>query len=412
MRRPALRFAARMVEPRLNADHSDFTGSRRPCSCGRSARSGDRRAQPLETVLGELRLERAYYYGAACRQGFGPRDQPLGMKGTSLSPAVTGMIGTVGALVSFQGGSELLRELADVGVGGKQVERTAEALGAEIAEDERQPVKAEPEGPLPPTLYLGLDGTGIPMRQEELEGRTGKQADGSAQTREVKLCAIWSAESRDGDGRPRRDEGSVSYSAAIETAATRDTDSQPAEFIQRVEREAKRSFTQAAQQVVIGDGAPWIWNLADEVFPQALQIVDRYHVQEHLSPGAKVLYAQDEQARRWAQRGHQELAEGRWRSRIRALARHAVHCPEARHCLQYLKRNPHRLRYPEFRALHLCTSSGVLEAGCKVVVGSRLKRSGLHWTVRGSNAILALRCYELSGRFADFWERRAYRVAA
>jgi Uncharacterised protein family (UPF0236) len=413
VRRQALRFAARVVEQRLNADQSDFTGPSRPCSCGRSARYVDRRAKPFQTVLGELRLKRAYYYCATCRQGFCPRDHLLGMKDTSLSPALTRMIGTVGALVSFQEGSELLRELADVGVGAKQVERTAEALGAEIAEDERQQVKAEPEGSLPPTLYLGLDGTGISMRREELEGRPGKQPDGSAQTREVKLCAIWSAESRDAEGLPRRDEGSVSYSAAIETAATRDTDSQPAEFIQRVEREAKRrGFTQAPRQVVIGDGAPWIWNLADEVFPQARQIVDRYHVQEHLSQVAKALYAEDKQAHRWAQRRHQELEQGRWRNLIRALARHAVRSPEAHHCLQYLKRNQHRLRYPEFRALHLCTSSGVLEAGCKVVVGSRLKRSGMHWTVRGSNAILALRCYKLSGRFADFWERRAYRVAA
>jgi len=412
VRRQALRFAARVVEQQLNADHSDFTGPSRPCSCGRSARYVDRRAKPFQTVLGELRLERTYYYCAACQQGFCPRDPQLGMEDTSLSPAVTRMIGTVGALVSYQEGSGLLRELAGLEVGVKQVERTAEALGAEVAEDEGQQVEVETEGPLPHTLYLGLDGTGIPMRREELAGRVGKQRDGSAQTREVKVCAIWSAESRDAEGLPRRDEGSVSYSAAIETAASRDTDSQ-AEFTQRVEREAKRrGFTQAPRQVVIGDGAPWIWNIADEVFPQAVQIVDRYHVKERLSQVAKALYAQDEEAHRWAQRRHQELDEGRWRNLTRALARHAVRSPEARHCLQYLKRNRHRMRYPEFRAQHLCTSSGVLEAGCRVVVGSRLKRSGMHWTVRGSNAIIALRCYKLSGRFEDFWERRAHRVAA
>jgi hypothetical protein len=77
-----------------------------------------------------------------------------------------------------------------------------------------------------------------------------------------------------------------------------------------------------------------------------------------------------------------------------------------------LQRNRHRLRNADFHAQHLCTSSGVLEAGAKVVVGSRLKRSGMHWTVRGSNAIIALRCYKLSGRLEDFWERRAHRVEA
>jgi hypothetical protein len=413
VRRQALRFAARVVEQRLNADHSDFTGASQPCSCGRSARYVDRRAKPFQTVLGELRLERAYYYCGACQRGFCPRDQQLGMEDTSLSPAVTRMITTVGALVSFQEGSELLRELADVEVGAKQVERTAEALGAEVAEDERQQTEAGKQGPLPSTLYLGLDGTGIPMRAEELRGRAGKQPDGSAQTREVKVCAIWSAESRDAEGLPRRDEGSVSYSAAIETAASRDTDPQAAEFTQRVEREAKRrGFSQVPRPVLLGDGAPWIWNVGGELFPQALQIVDHYHVKEHLSQVAKALYRQDETARRWAERRHQELDRGRWRSLTRALARHAPHSPVARNCLQYLERNRQRMRYPEFHAQGLCTSSGVLEAGCKVVVGSRLKRSGMHWTVRGSNAIIALRCYKLSGRFEDFWERRARRTAA
>ena len=411
VRRQALRFAARVVEQRLNADHSDFTGARQACSCGRPARYVDRRAKPFQSVLGELRLERAYYYCAACQRGFCPRDRQLGMEDTPLSPAVTRMIGTVGASVSFQEGRELMWELAGVEVSAKQVERTAEGLGAEVAEDERRAVEAAREEPLPPTLYLGLDGTGIPMRAEELRGRAGKQPDGSAQTREVKVCALWSAESRDAEGLPRRDEGSVSYSAAIETAACRDTASQVAEFTQRVEREAmRRGFGQASRQVVIGDGAPWIWNIAEGLFPNALQIVDRYHVKEHLSQVAKALYGSAAAAPRWAQRRHQELDSGRWRSLTAALARHAARSPEARHCLQYLQRNRHRMHYPEFHAQSLCTSSGVLEAGCKVVVGSRLKRSGMHWTVRGSNAIIALRCYKLSGRFEDFWERRAHSV--
>jgi transposase len=122
----------------------------------------------------------------------------------------------------------------------------------------------------------------------------------------------------------------VSYSAAIETAARRDTDPQAAELTQRVEREAKRrGFSQAPRQVVIGDGALWIWNLAEELFPQALQIVDRCHVKEHLSQVAKALYGQDEAADRWAQGRHQELDSWRWRSLTRALARHAGRSPEA-----------------------------------------------------------------------------------
>src|SRR3989441_5538054 len=171
------------------------------------------------------------------------------------------MIGTVGAMVSFQEGSDLLTELAGVAMDAKQVERTAEGLGKEIAEDER--VHSEPLDalPLPQTLYLGMDGTGIPLRSEELVGRTGKQPDGSAKTGEVKLCTIWSAESLDTEGTPVRDEGSISYSAALESASALDTAAERSPFAQRVGREAlRRRFEQALHQVVLGDGAPWIWN--------------------------------------------------------------------------------------------------------------------------------------------------------
>ncbi len=131
-------------------------------------------------------------------------------------------------MVSFAEGSELMHELAGVDVKTKGVERTAETLGCEIAQDERSVV--EPSPPSAPTMYLGLDGTRVPMRKSELVGRQGKQPDGSSKTREVKLVTVWTAEQRDKQGTPMRDIGSVSYSAAIESAATRDTDKLPADF--------------------------------------------------------------------------------------------------------------------------------------------------------------------------------------
>ncbi len=149
------------------------------------------------------------------------------------------MVGLVGAMVSFEEGHELLHELAGVNVPTKHVERAAEALGREIAVDEKlvvEPPRANE--PLAPTLYPGMDGTGVPVRKEELVDRPGKQPDGSAKTREVKLVTIWSAEGRDKKGTPVRDLGSISYSAAIESAAHKDTDLTPSEFAARVEREA------------------------------------------------------------------------------------------------------------------------------------------------------------------------------
>ena len=409
LRHRALRLAARLLEERLNADHSDQSRATRPCACGQAARYVGRRAKRFQSVLGKLNLERAYYHCPRCGQGWYPRDQALALEGTSLSPAVQRMVASVGAAVSFEEGSALLRELADVEVHAKQVERVAEQLGAAIAQEEQQTAEPLCDQPSAPTLYLGMDGTGVPMRATELGGRAGKQPDGSAKTREVKLCTVWSAESRDAEGRPVRDEGSVSYSAAIESAASQDTDRELSQFTQRVDREAIRRRCRDAQRlVVLGDGAAWIWNLAQELFPQAVQIVDRFHVKERLSELAKSLYGEiGEKAKQWAQRRYQELDEGRWKSLLAALLRHALHSRPARECLQYLRRNRSRMRYPEFHAQGLCTSSGVVEAGCKGVIGTRLKRGGMHWTLRGANAIIALRCCKLSGRFEDFWEQRS-----
>ena len=409
VRRQALGLAATAVQQRLNADYSDGEQTQLPCPCGGSARYAGRRYKTFHSILGLLELDRAYYHCGTCDHGFCPRDRQLGLQETSLSPAVTRMIGTVGAMVSFEEGSHLLQELAGVTVNAKQVERAAEALGGEIAEDEKQDLKAMDDQPLPRTLYLGVDGTGIPMRVSELKDRSGKQPDGSAKTREVKLCTVWSAETRDAANRPVRDVGSVTYTAAIESAATLDTDEVPSAFTQRVLREAtRRRFTEALQTVVLGDGAPWIWKIAQELFPQAIQIVDRFHVKEHLSGVAKALYGPaSKQAKLWAQRRHDELDGGRLPNLLRALDRHTACCEEARKCRHYIHHNRDRMRYPQFHQQGLCTSSGVVEAGCKVAIGTRLKRAGMHWTLRGSNAIIALRCSKLSGRFQDFWERRS-----
>ena len=318
-------------------------------------------------------------------------------------------------MVSSEEGHELLRELAGVDVPTKHVERAAEALGREVAEDEKTVV--EPPGAdeiLAPTLYLGMDGTGVPVRKKELVDRRGKQPDGSAKTREVKLVTVWSAEGRDDEGTPVRDSGSVSYSAAIESAATRDTDQTPSEFAQRVEREAqRRGFDQAQRRVVLGDGASWIWNLAGEHFPGAIQIVDLYHAKGHLWNVAKAIYgAGSDLGETWAKQRRDELDEGKLDAVLMALDVHAEHNDEARKCLDYVTHNRHRMRYPEFRAQGFCTSTGVVEAGCKVAIGTRCKRAGMHWTVAGADAIIALRCCKLSGRFEDFWERRSAAQAA
>lgn len=355
-------------------------------------------------------LGRAYYHCEQCGAGFCPRDRALGLAGTSLSPAVTRMNGQAAAMVSFEETHELLRELAGVEVSTKQVERCAEALGGEIAQDERSVVEPPSvEQSVMPTMYLGMDGTGVPMRAAELVGRKGKQPDGFSKTREVKLVTVWSAEDRDPQGLAVRDLGSVSYSAAIESAAHRDLDQAPAQFAGRVEREARRrGFDTAGRQVVLGDGAVWIWNLADQYFPNAIQIVDLFHAKQHLFDVAKAIFgATSELAQQWGKQRRDQLDDGNLDGVLAALRTHASAIDEARKCLDYFTRNRSRMRYPQFRAQGLCVSTGVVEAGCKLAIGTRCKRAGMHWTVAGADAIIALRCCKLSGRFENFWERRS-----
>jgi hypothetical protein len=224
----------------------------------------------------------------------------------------------------------------------------------------------------------------------------------------VKLAVVFSADSRDKKGKPTRDKGSVSYNAAIESAATGDLDESLSEFAQRVEREARRrGFYQAKRQVLIGDGAKWIWNIADEQFPHAIQIIDLFHAKGTVSNAAKAIFgAENEFGTQWAKTCRDQLEAGELDNIIGKLDTFIKNSKEARQCQEYLKTNRNRLNYPQFRKLGLTTSSGIVESGCKHVIGARVKQSGMHWTVRGANAIIALRCFKLSGRFEPFMDNR------
>lgn len=406
-RRVALQLMGQAVARKLNADHCDDQGPHLPCACGAEARFAGRRLKTFTTALGPLTLKRAWYHCDQCHHGFSPRDRALGMEDTCLSPAALRMLGIAAARTSFAATSTLLRELAGLAVAPKTVERHAEALGREVASDEYRVIEPEPCDV--PTLYLGLDGTGVPARNSEVEGRCGKQTDASARTREAKLAVVWSAQTKDKEGRPVRDPGSATYNAAIETIATRDTDTEPAPFARRILRETRRrGFDTASRQVVLGDGAPWIWNFTDEHFPDAVQIVDLFHAKGHLFEVAKAIYGSgSELGERWAKQRREELDEGRVDDVIAALRRHGETCKEARKDAEYFSTNRERMNYPKFRAMGLCVATGVVEGGCKRIVGARLKQGGMHWTVAGANAIIALRCAVESNRFDDFWERRA-----
>lgn len=381
------------------------------CACGGQARYHDHRPKRLLTVLGLVELERAYYVCPRCRQGHSPRDRELDVEGHEFSPGVRRMMALVGSETSFDQGREQLELLAGLEVTAKAVERQAEAIGADIAAREQDQIRRAkqlelPEvcAPVAPVFYIEMDGTGIPVVKAETEGRRGKVEGEPAHTREVKLGCVFTQAATDQDGRPVRDEDSTTYTAAIETAE---------EFGLRLYTEAwRRGWSRAKKKVVMGDGAVWIWNLADQHFPGAIQIVDLYHARQHLWELSAKLFPNNERDRRlWMARCLKQLDSGKIEAVAKTLRELRPQSPELAKLVSneadYFERNAERMRYPAFRAQGLFVGSGVVEAGCKEVIGSRLKRSGMFWTVRGANAIIALRCCRLSGRLEDYWESRS-----
>ena len=362
------------------------------------------------TVLSAVEVRRAYYHCPSCQSGILPKDQDLDIVGRSLSPGVRRMMGHVGGKESFAQGQQDLEELAGIGVKTKQVERISEELGTQIEarwKQEREFIlsgKVVPLLPAAPKLYIAMDGTGVPVVPRETEGRRGKDESGKAKTREAKVGCVFTQTKVDEEGYPLRDEGSTTYVGAIERAEA---------FGRRIYAEAvRRGLGQAKKVIVLGDGGVWIWGIVEEHFPFTTQIVDLYHAREHLSDLGKAVYGPTStESKQWAAVCSKQLDAGDVEAVIGSMkqlpAREHETREEIRKAIDYFQTNKERMRYADFRHQGLFVGSGVVEAGCKTVIGQRLKQSGMRWTVNGANAIIALRCCQLSGRWEEFWELRS-----
>jgi hypothetical protein len=389
------------------------TGKQRctPCSCGQEAHYRELRARRILTALGEVEIMRPWYLCPHCHQGQFPADQELDIENTDFSPGVRRMQALVGQAAPFDHGREQIRLLAGLEVTTKAVERAAEAIGRDIALRQQEDIHRAVQLDLPivvgqpiPILYVQMDGTGVPVVKQETEGRKSKTDGQPAHTREAKLGCVFTQTNWDEDGFAIRDPDSTTYVGAIETAE---------EFGRRLYLEAwNRGWSRAAKKVVIGDGAEWIRNLSETHFPGAIQIVDLYHARQHLWEVARALYPTDAIQQKAWMKAHQKrlLDKGKIEKLVIALRSLRHPNPEVleklRTAAEYFEKNAERMRYPKFRRQHLFVGSGVIEAGCKTVIGSRLKRSGMFWTVRHANDIMALRCCHLNGRFEDYWAAR------
>ncbi len=383
---------------------------RLPCRCGHSAHYRGLRSKPLLTAVGPAEVSRPYYLCRHCHRGQFPTDAELDIEDTEFSPGVRRMQAAVGQEIPFEHGRQQMKLLAGLEVTTKGVERTAEAVGEQIARREQEEIHRAVQLDLPvtlresvPILYVEMDGTGVPVVKKETLGRKGKKEGQPAHTREVKLGCVFAQTTWDEEGYAIRDPDTTTYVGAIETAE---------EFGKRLYVEAwKRGWSRAQKKVVLGDGAEWIWNLARQHFPGAIQIVDLFHARQHLWDLVRKLYPNDERRqKRWIRVQKNRLDKGNIEKLVLELQSIQTSNPDVAEKLrtetEYFQTNTERMRYPKFRGQHLFVGSGVIEAGCKTVIGSRLKRSGMFWTVRGANAILALRCCHLNGRFEDYWEAR------
>jgi hypothetical protein len=403
------RLGAGLLEDLLAAD-AGYHGPRAECGAGHQAEFVSYRAKTIDTVLGPVRIRRAYYHCAGCGHGVVPRDAELGVGQASMSPGLAKMTARAAAAVPFAKAASLLAELAGVDLATKRVERSAEAAGSAAARAagaradaicSRQVVPLPPPAPAPDMLYIAVDGTGVPMVTAETEGRPGKGEDGKAHTREVKLACLFTQTAVNDEGHPVRDPGSSTYLATFEPAAR---------FAQLVDAEARRRGCEHIRQLVmLGDGAVWIWNIADELFPAATQIVDPYHAREHVHDLANLATRLLRQSHPdWLTERLAELdagdiaaltAAGRSLKFTGSLAR------DRDRQLGYFEVNAHRMRYAHFRELGMFVGSGAVEAGCKAVIGQRLKLSGMRWAIPGATSIATLRCHEASGQWEDIWQR-------
>jgi hypothetical protein len=408
VRDKALNAGARVLEKALEQVGCGRQAHEIRClRCGARMHSVGQRTKQVRTILGRIRFRRSLFVCERCGEGVFPADRLLGIQETSFSPGAQRMMARAGAKEAFEAASEDLQLYARLDVERKDVERSAEKVGKQIEgwrkkQDEYPLLQTqwEPQNGEPiERMYISFDGTGVPMCPAQLAGRKGKQPDGTAKTREAKLGCVFTQTKLDEQGRPVRDSDSTTYVGAIECSDA---------FGRRIYAEAvRRGLYDAKYLVVLTDGAPYNKTISQTHFPGATHIIDLYHAREHLTDTCKLLVPQ----KQW------EFCQVRWSEMLddgdienltndieRYLPRSGQTRQHGLRQINYFQDNAERMRYATFRQQGLFVGSGVIEAGCRSIIGQRLKKSGMHWSLDGANAIIAVRCCLYSRRFEQFWE--------
>jgi hypothetical protein len=354
----------------------------------------------VETLFGQVTVRRNYY---ADGQGGGraPLDDALGIV-EGCTPALARLMCRAGALEHYGAAAQSLDEYTGLTIQGRRIQRLVNRLGPQMAQWPRPAAEVLPASP-DRVFYVEGDGTGIPVRPEETQGRKGKQSE-RAKTREVKLGCVFTQTQEDAEGKPVRDPESTSYVATLQPAA---------EFGALLRAEALRRGMALVRLVVfLGDGAAWVWELARVNFPMAVFILDFFHAAEHLEWLAQALFGQESEPskthwERWAKllKEQPDGLDTVLREARQALPRRGQRRQAALEQIAYFENNNDKMRYAEYQARGLFIGSGVVEAGCKTLIGLRLKQSGMFWGVTGAQNVLDIRCLLENRHFGHFWEQ-------
>jgi hypothetical protein len=357
-------------------------------------------------IFGSFPLARDYYYHPGKQQGHYPADDALGLE-VSYTPALAKLICLEGAdEQTYLKAERHLEKTGGITVSARQIQRVVQRVGS--AAQAWQERAAQPGPCDAPILYASGDGTGVPMMPEELEGRPGKQADGTAKTRQAYLGCVFTQHRTDEKGHPVRDYESTTYVSAFKPID---------DFGPLLRQEAiRRGMGSAGQVVLLIDGAQGLENMGHDCFQGCVQIVDFYHAMEHAAKVLAALIGKDhpdykKRLRRWAKR----LLKDQVEALIEQTRKESADKPQAAEVekeLGYFVRNIKRMQYGTFRAKGYFIGSGVVEAGCKTLIGGRCKQSGMFWSESGAENILALRCIYSSRRLEEFWKHRLNQRAA
>jgi hypothetical protein len=372
---------------------------------GNAARKGEkchpRRKLQMRSIFGVVELRRNYFHHPASGSGRFPLDEALGLV-ESFSPALVRLAARAAARKGYQAASADLAALAAIHIEGRQIHRLVNAIAPKVAGQLEK--ASNSHCPTIPVMYVEVDATGVRMVARELAGRKGKQEDGSSTTREAKLgCVFTQTEPDKQTGLPVRDPDSTTYVGSFETSL---------DFGARIRAEAfRRGMAEAHKIVFLGDGAAWIWELARINFPFAIFIVDFYHAMERVCQLCQGLYPGQAG---WALRIKEqwkELLEADAAGEMIAAARRRLQelGPQPDDTLEkqiaYFENQQSRMLYKTYRDQGLFYGSGVIEAGCKAVIGQRLKESGMFWTESGAGSVLKLCCALKSNRWDECWDR-------